>query len=199
MKVRLPAAGWIKRVALLLTPLLLACAVFAGDEPVVLPSLKLDGNVVKNVRVKDATPTDVTILFDGGGTKLKRKDLPSELKALYPYDPKAAAEYEKQQAAEHAERNQDAKVKQDQANRERKTALLQQQQYIQGHITNLENQLTELEKEMGPMKGKARGKPKSTARVELDAARDKKEDLIKQIGEQKSQLEKINKQIATLP
>jgi len=52
---------------------------------------------------------------------------------------------------------------------------------------------------MEPMKGKARGKRNSVARQELDAARDKKQDLLHRIGEQKTMLKKINKQLDTLP
>jgi hypothetical protein len=52
---------------------------------------------------------------------------------------------------------------------------------------------------MVPMRGKARGKPHSPARAELDAARDKKEALIHRIGEQQQLLETINKQLDRLP
>jgi hypothetical protein len=159
----------------------------------------LGNTVVKNVRVTEATPTFVIITYDGGGSKLKRKDLPSELKSLYPYDAREAAAYERQQAAEQAERDKIAKARQDEANRLLKIDLQRQKQATQERIDSMSKELKLLEQEMVPMKGKARGKPKSTARKELDAARDKQEDLIRRIGEQKIMLDKINKRLDVLP
>ena len=77
---------------------------------VLFDSLKVGDTTVTNVRVKDPTPTRVTVVFDGGCSRLKRQDLPDELKALYPYDPKEAAEYEKQQSSKQDEASADARA-----------------------------------------------------------------------------------------
>jgi len=94
-----------RQITLVITCLFLPLCFVSADEPVLVQSMKIGGNVVNNVRVKEATPTYVVVTYDGGGSKLNRKNLPSELKALYPYDAKEAAAYEQQQAAEQAERN----------------------------------------------------------------------------------------------
>ena len=66
-------------------------------------------------------------------------------------------------------------------------------------IADLEKQLNQLEKEMVPMKAKARGKRKFTERAELDSAQNARQDLIRRIGEQKTLLDKINRQLDVMP
>jgi DNA anti-recombination protein RmuC len=169
------------------------------DEKILFESLKLGDTVVRNVRVTEATPTHVTLSYDGGASRLKRQDLPAQLRALYPYDAKEADRYEKQQAIEQDARNQKTRARQEQSNRELKASLLQQQQTTQAKIQQLQSEMNQLEKEMGPMRAKAQGKKNSAARKELDAARDKKQDYIRRIGEQQKQLDHIRKQLDTLP
>jgi hypothetical protein len=137
---------------------------------------------------QDATPTHVTVLFDGGGKRLKRQDLPAELKALYPYDAKAAEEYEKQ----HEKQKGEERLRQEQDNIIR---LQRQKTAVQGRIDGLQKDLNQLEKELGPLKRKARGRPRSAERKELNAALDKKQLLIRSIGELQKQLDGINKQL----
>lgn len=199
MKLRLHVPHPVKQIALIITSMLFMLFVARADEPAVFKSIKVGDTVVNNVRVKEATPTYLIITFDGGGSKLDRKHLPSDLKGLYPYDAGEAAAYEKQQATEQAERDKKARIRQDETNRQLKINLQHQQQATRGRIDQLQKELAQLEKEMGPMKGKARGKPHSTARLELDAARDRQQDLIRRIGEQKTLLDKINKQLDVMP
>ena len=45
-------------------------------------------------------------LYDAGGSTLDRKKLPPELATLFPYDAKAAAEYEKKQEVERKEQRE---------------------------------------------------------------------------------------------
>jgi hypothetical protein len=179
--------------------LLMLSAWLARAEGVLFESLKIGDATVKNVRVVKDTPTEVVVLFDGGGTTLKRQDLPPELQKLYPYDPQAAADFNKKQVAEQEERDQRARTQQAKAAKEFKASLLQQQAATKSRIEDLEKQLHQFEKEMKPMRGKAAGKPRSTARTELDAARDKKQDLIHRLGIQKDLLGKINKQLDVMP
>jgi DNA anti-recombination protein RmuC len=183
----------IQHLILILLALSLLSA--SAEEKVLFDSLKLGDAVVRNVRVKDVTPTHVTVYHDGGGARLRRQDLPPELKTLYPYDTKAAAAYEKEQAALQDQRARETRARQDQANREVKASLQQQEQTAQTRLSELQRELQKLEREMGPMRAKAQGKRNSAARKELDAARDKKQDLIRRIEEQKDVLAKVRKQL----
>jgi len=166
-----------------------------SDDKVLFESLKLGDTVVKNVRVKNVTPTHVTIHYDGGGSQIKRQDLPPELKKLYPYNAKEAAAFEKQQAAERDKQVRDARERQEQRSQELKASLQQQELAAQARLTELQRELEKLDHEMRPMRAKAQGKKNSVARKELDAARDKKRDLIKRIDEQKDLLAKVRKQL----
>lgn len=167
------------------------------DEKIAFQSLRIGNAVVQNVRVTEVTPTHVTIFFDGGGSRLKRQDLPPELKALYPYDARAAAEYEKQEAGDRAQRAALEKARQARFNRELTASLQRQRPVVQRRIEQLEKELAQLDREMMPMKAKAKGKPASSpARMELDRARDKRLDLIKRLGEEKKLMDSINKQLA---
>jgi hypothetical protein len=172
-----------------------AGAATAADDKVLFESLEIGSAVVKNVRVKNVTPTHVTVLYDGGGSQIKRQDLPPELKKLYPYDPKAAAAYEKEQTAERNKQARDARERQEQRDQEQKASLQKQELAAQARLTELQHELEKLDHEMRPMRAKAEGKKHSDARKELDAARDKKRDLIKRIDEQKDTLAKIRKQL----
>jgi hypothetical protein len=175
--------------------LALAAMSVSAEDKILFESFQLGDTVVKNVRVKDATPTHVTLYYDGGGSRFKRQDLPPELKKLYPYDAREAAAYEKRQAAEQEQRGKEAMARQAQANREIKASLQQQEQTIQAKLSDLQRELQKLEREMGPMRAKAQGKKNSAARKELDAARDRKQDLIRRIEEQKDLLAKVRKQL----
>jgi hypothetical protein len=185
----------LRLVVLVSVSLTLAALSLSAEDKVLFESLQLGDTVVKNVRVKEATPTHVTVYYDGGGSRFRRQDLPPELKKLYPYDPKEAADYEKQQAAEQEQRTKETTARQTQANREIRASLQQQEQTIQTKLSELERELQKLEREMEPMRAKARGKKNSVARKELDAARDKKQDLIHRIEEQKDLLAKVRKQL----
>ena len=185
---------------------LVALAVVAGtvfsavaqEKKVLLESMKLGDLVVKNVRVIDATPTHVMVIFDGGGSRLKRQELPPELKALYPYDAKEAAEHEKRQAVDKEKRAAEEKALQERFNRELKAAMQYQQREAKAKLEQLQKDLNQLDKEMGPTRAKAKGKPNSPARRELDALRDQKTALIHRVEEQKKLLDKINKQLDRL-
>lgn len=185
-------------MAILMAAILLT-QVAADEDKLLFESLKIGRNVVHNVRVVDSTPTHVTLFFDGGGTRMKREDLPPELKALYPYDAKAAAEYEKQQEADKEKRAEQERVRQEQFNRQLKASLQAQRPVVQQRIQELQKELHQLEKEMVPMRGKAAGKKNSAARAELDAARDRRQALIHSLGEQQQLLATIDQQLARLP
>jgi hypothetical protein len=172
-----------------------AVAVTAAEDKVLFESLKIGGTEVKNVRVKDVTPTHVTVYYDGGGSQLKREDLPPELKKLYPYDAREAAAYEKKQAEQKQKNMEETRKRQEQLSQERKGVLQKQELTIQAKLTELQRELEKLNHEMDPMRAKAQGKKRSAARKELDVARDKKRELIRSIDEQKDLLAKVRKQL----
>ena len=202
MKLKSFTATLPGRCVLALFCSLLATALLAADkqQPAQFESLTLGDQVVKNARVREVTPTYVVVTYDGGGSKLDRKNLPPELQSLYPYDAKAAAAFEKQKAEEQVARDQKQRAMQAGANRRSKADLQSQKAATENKIAALQKELKQLEKEMAPMKGKARGKrTKSPERQDLDAARDKKEDLIHRIGEQQAILDRVNKQLDAIP
>jgi len=173
--------------------------VFAAD-PVLFEELKLGKTVVQNVQVVEANPIYVTITFDGAsGSKMKRQELPPELKALYPYDAKEAAEYEKKLETEREQRVKEAKLRSEQASREMRVTLLREQKNLKGRIAASESELTELNKEIKVLANKARRRPKSPAHAELNRARDRKLALLRLTSEQKSLLEKVETNLTLIP
>jgi hypothetical protein len=180
----------------------LSAATLSGFEPdkVLFEELKLGKTVVHNVQVVEANPVYVTITFDGAsGSKIKRQELPPELKALYPYDAREAAEYEKKLEVEREQRVKEAKLRSEQASREMKVTLLRQQKSIKDRIAASESELTELDKEIKVLANKARRRPKSPDRAELNQARDRKLALLRLTSEQKSLLEKVEKNLILIP
>ena len=181
---------------------LLACVVaglpILADEPIV-KEMKIEGRLVKDVRVSEVTPTHVTVSWEGNVRKFDRQNLPPELQSRYPYDAKAAADFKKKQEAARDQQASEQRVRQDLRNREVKASLLRQESETKERVRKLQDELMQLEKEMAPMRGKAQGKKNSLARKELDAARDRKQDYIHRIGEQEKLLASIRKQLDALP
>jgi len=169
-----------------------------AEEPIV-KEMKIEGRVVKDVRVNEVTPTHVTISWEGNIRKLDRQNLPPELHSRYPYDAKAASDFKKKQETAREQLTSEQRLRQDQRNRELKASLLRQEGETNERLRKLQGELLQLEKEMGPMKGKAQGKKNSIARKELDAARDRKQDYLHRIGEQEKLLAAIRKQLDALP
>ena len=181
---------------------LLACVVaglpILADEPIV-KEMKIEGRLVKDVRVSEVTPTHVTVSWEGNVRKFDRQNLPPELQSRYPYDAKAAADFKKKQEVAREQQASEQRVRQDLRNREVKASLLRQESETKERVRKLQDELMQLEKEMAPMRGKAQGKKNSVARKELDAARDRKQDYIHRLGEQEKLLANIRKQLDALP
>ena len=60
----------------------------AGEK---IPEVKtLSGKIYRNVQVTKATPTDVSIVHEGGAARIQMTDLPEDLKAKLGYDPAKA-------------------------------------------------------------------------------------------------------------
>ena len=172
----------------------------AGEERFLLGSLKLGNTTVKNVRLSSETPVSIVILYDGGGSTLDRKKLPPELATLFPYDAKAAAEYEKKREIERQEQREKEKRRQDENNRELKGYWQQQQVTLSKQIEDVEKEMRRNEKERNMASKEARGRrPTSPQRKELDRLREEYRALEKRQGELKSRLDEARKQMLRYP
>ena len=164
--------------------LALAVLPFLGRAEDFFPTLVIDGKTNTNVRVVRANPAEVVLMYDGGGATLKRKDLPPELQAKYPYDHEAAAEYETQKAAA-------AKALRERQRAQAYAALLRQESEIQSKLHDVEKQLSALQKELDVLNNSARGKPHSPARQQADRYRMLKLDLTRYAEQLRDQLEQV--------
>src|SRR6266542_1132043 len=100
----------------------------SSNGPEIYPTLKIRDKVLTNVRVVEATPLKLTLLFDGGGTTVPLQDLPDELKKKYPFDAAKAAEYNKRGATEESSRLQTAQSQQVQQVSAKKAYFLRREQ-----------------------------------------------------------------------
>ena len=193
--------SWMKTTMRVITSLMvLSGSLLAGaDDAPLFESLRVGDTVVRNVRVARATPLEVTLLFDGGGTTLKRQDLPKELKTLYPYDARVARAYEHDQERERAERAVRERQRQEEGNRQYKAALLRQRLNLKERTEALEKELAQLEKEMVPVQKKARRRANTAAQDELDRMLDTNRILLRRLEEQKNLVDAIDKKLALLP
>jgi cytochrome c biogenesis protein CcmG/thiol:disulfide interchange protein DsbE len=92
-------ARGIKRLAVVIWLLL---AWTAPAAQVKLDSLVVRGRTYTNVTVLNYTTTQIYFTHRGGSASVKLKDLEANLQERFHYDPAAAAEAEKQQAADEA-------------------------------------------------------------------------------------------------
>ena len=67
----------------------------------------LDGNSYTNVEVVSATPTHLTVFFDGGGTRIAFTNLSQEIQKKYKFDPALAAAAASAEAAKRLRSSQD--------------------------------------------------------------------------------------------
>ena len=74
----------------------------APAAQVKLDSLVVGGRTYTNVTVLTYNTTHVFFTYEGGSASVKLRDLEPELQKRFNYDPAAAAEAEKQQAADEA-------------------------------------------------------------------------------------------------
>ena len=175
-------------------------AVVADDDKVLFESLKIGNSTVKNVRLAKETPVEIIIMYDGGGSTLKRQNLTGPLKDLFPYDTKKAEKYMKQQEVERQKSAQENKVRQEQLNRELKAQLLRQRETLKGSLAEVEKQLKQNDKDRAMARAKARGKgPRSPAVAELNRLRDEWSILDKRRTGLLDETDRINKSLDRLP
>ncbi len=191
----------VKQFVVLALTALMALASFtaAGVEKILFDKLNLNGTEVKNVRVSKVTPVSVIVLYDGGGSQCDRKNLPPELAALFPYDCKAAAEYERQQEVERQERARRLRERQGQANQEYKHTLLRQRQSVKERLEVLEREMVLLDQQIALAWSKAARRPRSIERQEYNRLVEQKQALAKKQGEHQDLLRSVDRQLSLIP
>ena len=185
--------------SLVLALVALASFAAAGAEKVLFESLKIGNTEVKNVRVSTVTPVSVIVLYDGGGSQFERKNLPPALASLFPYDRKAAAEYERQQETERQERAERERIRQGQASQEWKNTLQRQRQSVKERLAVFERESVLLDQQAALARSKAARRPRSTERAEYNRLVEQKQALLKKLGEHQDLLAKIDRQLAVAP
>ena len=86
----------------------LVSATQAADEKI--PELKtVSGKTFRDVRITKVTPTDVSIIHEGGAARIQMIDLPENLKAKLGYDPAKAEAHAKTTANEEKQAAEAAK------------------------------------------------------------------------------------------
>jgi hypothetical protein len=149
-----------------------------------LPPFKLDGRAYTNAVVIEANPVDVLIRQEELGFKrLKRQQMPAELKDRFPYDAKEVEEYEKQQTAK-------AKARREQTRAEAYAALVRQETELQARIDRLDAEMAAMQKEIKLWRAKPNHPPKKIVLVQL---LDKKLGLMRHSDELRKQLEGVRK------
>ncbi len=164
---------------LLLTDLTFACV--AGER---YETLVINGKARTNVEIVSATPSGVTLTWDGGGGVIKRQDLPPELREKYPLDAKEAAAHEQEQAVK-------AKTLREQQRTESYAAGLRHERAIQAKIDQARTDLVGVQKEIRAW----RAKPKKTPgrAVAINRLIDKRMSLERHIEDLTRQLESVRK------
>lgn len=164
--------------------ILLCCAVYTNAAET-LPTFAYEGKTYTNATVVEATSVDVLLRHDTlGFTRIKRQEMPDELKARFPYDATAAAAYAQEKAAKAA-------ALREQARANTLAALQRQQTELQAGIYAVERQLAALQRELDVLNVSARGKPHSAARQQADRYRLIKQDYIRHADQLRDQLEQV--------
>lgn len=134
-----------------------------------------------------------------GRLQLDRKNLPAELAPLFPYDGKAAAEYERQQETERQERAQRDRLRQGQANQEWKNTLLRQRHAVKERLEVLEREMVLLDQQIALAWSKAARRPRSIERAEYNRLVEQKQSLARKLGEHQDFVTRIDRQLALIP
>ena len=179
------------------------------SQPEVFPTLVIKGQVYTNVSVVRTNPAEVILRWEGaGGGTFKRQDLPPEVTARYPYDPKAAEQWASEKTVRDrrvAEQNQEnaktaAVLAQQKAAQERERALhnlRRQESDLKSQISKAKKEVQDLQQVINVLDGKARGtRRRSVPHQQADAARNQKLVLLDQLHQLESQLSDVQEQIS---
>ena len=151
-------------------------------------TLTVGTNTFKNVRVIQASPVDLLIGYDDGYRRIQLQDLPDSLKARYPYDPKKAADYEKQKA-------QAARLRQAQNAAAVRTSLLAREAELQNKIGDLQKELKRINADLADQNQLNKDQGAGPAdRQTVNELRRKRMVVRDQIWKLKDELEKVQTQ-----
>ena len=173
-------------------------AVRAADEPAPRATVTEDlgydfynGKSNKIARVYNVTPVAVQVIYEGdkGGRNIPRDNLPPALKAKYPYDPDAAAEFMKNQA-----------LKVEAQNEAQRTAWENRETELKAKIASLKKQMTEMKHEIGSLTAQIHTEPhnKDLRAKKVDLLQ-QQDDLRKQLDTAQDQLAQARKALGALP
>lgn len=194
-----PLSEGLKAAVVFLLVLLTADVSNANDKPL-FECLKVGDSVLKDVYVVGSTAVDITVRFNGSSMrKLDRKNLPPEMQVLYPFDPKAAAEYVKQQEVERERGFQLARAKQEWAYRNRKEMLQRQRLSIKQQIAVLEKDLARTHEETDASRPRFRRRLTAAEIQDLERLTKRQRDLRIQIVELNDKVATIDKELAVTP
>lgn len=170
----------------------LLCMFLAGAFPAFAEEsyemLTIGTNLLKNVRIIQASPVDLLIGHEDGYKRIKLQDLPENLKAKYPFDAGKAADYEKQKAKEsHLRQGQTAAVI--------RGTLLAKESQLQTKIASLETEMKRSKLDVSNLEKRKKGKgQKSAERKQLDQLRASRMKMRDQMWSLQDELEQTKAQ-----
>ena len=163
--------------------LLLGIAAIASAQET-LESLVIGTNILKNVRIIQASPVDLLLGHDDGFKRIKLQELPEPLKTKHPYDAAKAEAYQKQQA-------QEARARAAQNATSVRSSFLVREEKIRANLAELDKELKRLNADIGVQDRRAKGKgPRSRERKQADELRRKKMEVRDQIWRLTDELER---------
>ena len=156
-----------------------------------LPTFKWNLKTYTNAIMVELTAVDLVFYTQASGhMRLKRKSLPPELAAKYPFNEVAAAEHQ-QEKLKRARSQQAADAELETATQEASRA---KQSRLQDQISDENRRLSTLQKDLDVVNRSARGKPRSQARKEADRLRNEKRGILRGTGQLEDQLNQARKQ-----
>ena len=166
-------------IVALLAACLAAAPVGAADT---YESFTYDGRDFKQARLVEVNPLELAFMTGNGeGLRIKRQDLPGELKSKYPFEPVKAARFE-------IEREAQTKIQHNRERVETYAALVRQEQSLQSRLEAAGAQMVVLQKEINVLRSKPKGHGKTVA---LQLAADRKLDLVRQCENYRTQTESV--------
>jgi hypothetical protein len=156
-----------------------------------LPTFKWKLKTYTNAVMVELTAVDLVFYTEASGhMRLKRKSLPPELAAKYPFDEVAAAELQ-QEKLKRVRSQQAADAELEAATQEASRA---KQSRLQDQISDENRRLSTLQRDLDVVNRSARGKPRSQARKEADRLRNEKRGILRGTGQLEDQLNQTRKQ-----
>jgi hypothetical protein len=173
-----------------------------GRAEEIFPTLVIKGQVYTNVSVVRTNPAEVILRWEGGnGGTFKRQDLPPEVAARYPYDPKAAEKWANEKAVQDRESAKAAAALTEQKRAQQRERTLQDLQRkeadLKAQISKGKKQVKDMDEVIKVLDGKAKGtRRRSVPHQQADGARNQKLRLLDQVHQLEEQLSAVQDQIS---